>query len=153
AGGSEYRMKGYPTFRALVTAMLDGELDYIALPVENSTSGPITRTIDLMKYLEVSAVWEVYSKIDDAMIMRCAAEMTEVTTVSAHPEALEQCYSYLSEYPNIEVREYTDTAEAVKMVKEAGDPRIAGIAGSHAAALYDMTVIRRNISDNPLNTT
>ena len=153
AGGAEYHMKGYPTFRTLVRAMMDGQLDYIALPVENSTSGPITRTIDLMKYLEVSAVREVYIKIDHALIMKSAAEMSEITTVYSHPEALEQCYSYLSEYPNIEVREYTDTAEAVKMVKETGDPHIAGIAGSHAAALYDMTVIRENISDNPLNTT
>ncbi len=153
ADGSDYEMKGYPTFRTLVEAMMDDRLDYIALPVENSTSGPITRTIDLMKYLQVSAVEEIYIKIDHALIMKSEMEMSEITTVYSHPEALEQCYAYLSEYPNIEVREYTDTAEAVKMVSDSDDPHIAGIAGSHAADLYDMTVIRGNISDNPLNTT
>src|SRR5690625_3422923 len=39
------------------------------------------------------------------------------------------------------------------MVKDSPDETIAAIAGSHAAALYGMTVIRENISDNPLNTT
>ncbi|WP_411842556.1 prephenate dehydratase [Salinicoccus sp. HZC-1] len=153
AGDAEYQMKGYPTFRTLVEAMMDDQLDYIALPVENSTSGPITRTIDLMKYLEVSAVEEVYIKIDHALITKTPMEMSEVTTVYSHPEALEQCYAHLSQYPNIEIREYADTAEAVKMVKESTDQNLAGIAGSHAAELYDMTVIRENISDNPLNTT
>lgn len=153
ADGSEYQMKGYPTFRTLVEAMMDDQVDYIALPVENSTSGPITRTIDLMKYLEVSAVEEVYIKIDHALIMKTSKEMSEVTTVYSHPEALEQCYAYLSQYPDIQVSEYADTAEAVKMVKNADDPNIAGIAGRHAAELYDMTVIQENISDNPLNTT
>src|SRR5699024_12840674 len=63
------------------------------------------------------------------------------------------CYTYLSQYPNIEVLEFQDTAGAVQMVKESPDETIASIAGSHAAKLYDMSVIRENISDNPLNTT
>jgi len=46
-----------------------------------------------------------------------------------------------------------DTAGAVEMVKHAEDNTIAAIAGSHAAALYGMTVTQKNISDNPFNTT
>ena len=153
ARDSDCQMIGYPTFRTLVEAIMDGTLDYIALPVENSTSGPITRTIDLMKYLEVSAVEEIYIKIDHALIMKAPMDMADISKVYSHPEALEQCYAYLSRYPNIEVMEYSDTAEAVKMVKDAEETDIAGIAGAHAAEMYGMSVIRENISDNPLNTT
>lgn len=153
AGDRAYTTKGYMTFKFLVDALLNDEIDYIALPVENSTSGPITRTIDLMKYLDVKAVKEIYVKIDHALISKVPVDLDKVTEVYSHPEALEQCYTYLSQYPNIEVKEFSDTAGAVHMVKESDDETIASIAGSHAAELYDMHVIRDNISDNPLNTT
>ncbi|MFD2831508.1 prephenate dehydratase [Corticicoccus populi] len=152
-GENQDHTKGFLTFRLLVDALLNDEVDYIALPVENSTSGPITRTIDLMKYLDVEATDEVYVKIDHALITKHPIELSKITKVYSHPEALEQCYTYLSQYPNIEVLEYRDTAGAVEMVKNSKDETIASIAGSHAAEMYDMTVIRENISDNPLNTT
>lgn len=153
AGNEEYTAEGYMTFKLLVDALLNDEVDYIALPVENSTSGPITRTIDLMKYLDVKAVKEVYVKIDHALISKKPVTLDKVTEVYSHPEALEQCYTYLSQYPDIKVKEYSDTAGAVHMVKESDNETIASIAGSHAAELYGMHVIRENISDNPLNTT
>src|SRR5699024_904931 len=68
--GKNYKSRGYLTFKLLVEALQNGEVDYIALPVENSTSGPITRTIDLMKYLEVEAISEIYVKIDHALITK-----------------------------------------------------------------------------------
>lgn len=152
-GDNHYETEGFLTFKLLVDALLNDAVDYIALPVENSTSGPITRTIDLMKYLEVEATDEVYVKIDHALITKHPIELSKITKVYSHPEALEQCYSYLSQYPNIEVLEHRDTAGAVEMVKNSDDETIASIAGSHAAEMYGMTVIRDNISDNPLNTT
>ena len=153
AEDESYEMKGYPTFKALVDDLMRDRVDYIALPVENSTSGPITRTIDLMKYLEVDAVEEIYVKIDHALITRKPVAIGDLTEVYSHPEALEQCYSYLSSHPHLAVREYSDTADAVRMVKAADDPTVAAIAGSHAAEMYGMHVVRENISDNPYNTT
>lgn len=153
AGDGSYETKGCPTFKALVDDLMRDRVDYIALPVENSTSGPITRTIDLMKYLEVDAVEEIYVKIDHALITRKPVAIEELTEVYSHPEALEQCYGYLSSHPHLEVREYSDTADAVRMVKASDDPTVAAIAGSHAAEMYGMNVARENISDNPYNTT
>lgn len=151
--GNTYQTKGFLTFPLLMDALLHGEVDYIALPVENSTSGPITRTIDLLKYLDVTATDEIYVKVDHALITKHPMELSEITKVYSHPEALAQCSTYLSKYPHIEVLDYMDTAGAVEMVKHAADPTIASIAGSHAAALYGMTVMQENISDNPFNTT
>ncbi|WP_339217756.1 prephenate dehydratase domain-containing protein [Ornithinibacillus sp. FSL M8-0202] len=153
SGENNYQTRGFRTFRLLVDALLHDEVDYIALPVENSTTGPITRTIDLLKYLDVAATDEIYVKIDHALITKHPIELSEITKVYSHPEALEQCYTYLSQYPHIEVLEYTDTAGAVKLVKNSKDNTIASIAGSHAAELYGMTVIQENINDNPFNTT
>ena len=97
AGSEKYTTEGYMTFKLLVEALLNDDVDYIALPVENSTSGPITRTIDLMKYLDVKAVREVYVKIDHALISKKTIALDQVTEVYSHPEALEQCYTYLSQ--------------------------------------------------------
>ncbi len=151
--GNNYQTKGYLTFPLLVDALLHEEVDYIALPVENATSGPITRTIDLLKYLDVIATDEIYVKINHALITKHPMKLSEITKVYSHPEALKQCDTYLSQYPHIEVLDYMDTAGAVEMVKYAEDHTIASIAGSHAAALYGMTVIQENISNNPFNTT
>ncbi|MFB9860091.1 prephenate dehydratase [Salinicoccus siamensis] len=152
-GEAPYTTKGYATFKSLVDDMMRGVVDYIALPVENSTSGPITRTIDLMKYLEVSAVDEIYIKIDHALISKVPMDVGQVQHVYSHPEALEQCHGYLNDHPKMKPHQYSDTAEAVQMVKNDGADTMAAIAGAHAAALYNMHIISENISDNPLNTT
>ncbi|WP_077602708.1 prephenate dehydratase [Oceanobacillus sojae] len=153
SGENNYQTQGFLTFQSLVDALLHGEVDYIALPVENSTSGPITRTIDLLKYLDITATDEIYVKVDHALITKHPMELSEITKVYSHPEALVQCDTYFSQYPHIEVLEYMDTAGAVERLKHAEDNTIAAIAGSHAAALYGMTVTQENISDNPFNTT
>lgn len=152
-GNTSFESFGYTTFKELVQALIDEDVDYIALPVENSTSGPITRTIDLMKYLEVSAVSEIYVKIDHALITKKETKFEDIQIVYSHPEALEQCITYLNEIEKLEIKEYHDTAGAVEMVKNSPLTNIAAVAGTHAAELYDMKVQRENISDNPLNTT
>lgn len=152
-GTQSFESFGYTTFKALVSALMNEEVDYIALPVENSTSGPITRTIDLMKYLEVSVVSEIYVKIDHALITKKETTFEDIQTVYSHPEALEQCYSYLRAFQQLEIKEYHDTAGAVEMVKNSTLTTNAAIASTYAASLYDMKVQKENISDNPLNTT
>lgn len=152
-GNTPFESFGYTTFKELVQALMNEDVDYIALPVENSTSGPITRTIDLMKYLEVSAVSEIYVKIDHALITKKETKFEDIQIVYSHPEALEQCITYLNEIEKLEIKEYHDTAGAVEMVKNSELTNIAAVAGTHAAELYDMKVQRENISDNPLNTT
>lgn len=152
-GNTSFESFGYTTFKELVQALMNEDVDYIALPVENSTSGPITRTIDLMKYLEVSAVSEIYVKIDHALITKKETKFEDIQIVYSHPEALEQCITYLNEIEKLKIKEYHDTAGAVEMVKNSELTNIAAVAGTHAAELYDMKVQRENISDNPLNTT
>lgn len=56
-----------------------------------------------MKYLDVTVTDEIYVKIDHALITKHLIELSEITKVYSHPEALEQCYTYLSQYPHIEV--------------------------------------------------
>ena len=46
-----------------------------------------------------------------------------------------------------------DTAGSVKLVRQGGDPGVAGIAARRAAELYGMQVLAEAIEDDPANFT
>jgi prephenate dehydratase len=59
----------------------------------------------------------------------------------------------LRELPNVTTDVVYDTAGSVKMVKEQGDPTVAGIASRRAAEVYGMQVLAEGIEDDAANFT
>jgi len=58
---------GYDNFKTIITDLVSGELKAAILPVENSTTGLITRTLDLLRYQAVVATHEVYQPISHSL--------------------------------------------------------------------------------------
>jgi chorismate mutase/prephenate dehydratase len=77
--------------------------------------------------------------------------LTALRRVLSHPQALAQCMKFLSKLPNCEPQPYTDTAMAVRLVKEHNDPSWAAIASEEAGRRYGLKVLRRNVEDQQHN--
>jgi chorismate mutase/prephenate dehydratase len=77
---------------------------------------------------------------------------TDVLRVCSKPQALSQCRNWLSAHlPNVKLEPTSSTAEAANLA--AAEPDTAAIAAEQAAVNHGLTVLARNIEDNPENVT
>jgi chorismate mutase/prephenate dehydratase len=144
---------GHTTFERVVEAVEDGEAEYGILPVENTTAGSINDVYDLLSCAQVSIVGEEVLRVEHCLAAVSEVPLTSLRRVLSHPQALAQCMKFLGKLPNCEPQPYTDTAMAMRLVKEQGDPAWAAIASEEAARRFGLTILQRNIEDQPHNYT
>jgi len=144
---------GLPSFEQVIEAVEDDDADYGILPVENTTAGSINQVYDLLSCAHLSIVGEEVLRVEHSLLALEHASLAGIRRILSHPQALAQCMRFLSRLPNCEAQSYTDTAMAVKLVKEGNDITTAAIASEEAGHLYGLQVLRRNIEDQPDNFT
>jgi len=128
-----------------------GSADYGVVPVENSTEGVVSHTLDLFQQSPLCICGEVEQRIHHHLLAT-DENLKSIERVLAHQQALAQCRSWLdSHLPQAEHVAVSSNAEAVRLA--AGTAGSAAIAGEMAAELYDVRIVERNIEDRPDNTT
>ncbi len=141
------------TFDLLFSAVKDGRADYTLSPLENSLAGHVTRCYDLLYESELWIHAEIVRPIHHCLIGIPGARIDALRVVQSHPVALAQCEAFFVANPTIKRVVAEDTAGSVREVMERGDRTAAAIAGSHAASVYNATILRSNIEDFPENFT
>ncbi len=145
---------------AVSCASFDGVFDSVAagscdagmIPVENSITGKIQPTHDLLSRSDVNIIGEYILRVRHCLISVPGVTTSEIKRAISHSQALLQCANYLRNH-NIEAESVYDTAGAVKMLKESGARDIAAIASRRAAELYGMQILEEGIEDDPQNYT
>jgi chorismate mutase/prephenate dehydratase len=128
-----------------------GSCDYGVVPVENSTEGVVSHTLDMFLSSPLRICGEVSLRIHHNLLST-AKELAEVRTVYSHQQSLAQCRDWLDRHlPNALHQAVGSNAEAARRASE--DPTTAAIAGETAAQLYGLDNLARNIEDEPDNTT
>jgi len=121
------------------------------VPVENSTEGVITHTLDCFSSSNLKVCGEVQLPISHQLLSN-ADGLTNVKKVYAHPQALAQCRQWIQRYlPNAEA--FTSSSNAEAAIIAAKDPSVAAIASDIAARLYDIAILASGIEDERNNTT
>ena len=147
------RCEGFHSFREMLQALKDGQIDYAVLPIENSIAGSINESYDLLAHMGLSLVGEEFQPIAHCLIGTARVPVTDVRRVYSHPVALAQCRAFLETLEDCHVEAFVDTAMAVEKVKADADPSQAAIASEQAAALHGLPILRRDIADHPENYT
>lgn len=141
------------TWRDAMEAIKNGEADYAVLPIENSSAGIVSENYDLMVEYENCIVGEQIIKIDHALLGLPEAELSDITDIYSHPQALMQCAKYLENHREWEKHSYKNTAMASEKVKEDGKKYKAAIASRLNAEIYGLKVLDEGIQDNKSNYT
>jgi chorismate mutase/prephenate dehydratase len=128
-----------------------GRADYAVVPVENSTEGAVSRTLDLLLTTGLRIVAEVSVPVQHHLLSLNAAA-DGVQRVFAHPQALAQCLTWLNQnLPGPERVQVASNAEAARQASL--DASAAAVAGENAALRYGLQIVARQIQDDPLNRT
>lgn len=127
-----------------------GAMNYGVVPVENSSEGVVTHTLDSFASSNLQICGEVALRIHHHFLSNTDPE--EITRVYSHPQSLAQCRQWLdSRWAKIERVPVSSNAEAAR--RAAKEEGAAAIAGDAAAELYNIKVLAASIEDMPDNTT
>ena len=140
-----------PDFPAIFDAVARGHADYGLIPIENSTHGGVTASLDCFLESGVPVCAEILVPIHHNLLSR--VPLAEVQTVHSHPQALGQCQRWLTaQLPHAKRLDAASSSHAAQRVAE--DPEgSAAIGSTLASRLYGLPVLFENIEDNPSNTT
>lgn len=145
--------KNYETFEELFIALKNEEIDYAIAPIENSSTGGISKVYDLLKIYDFYIVGEECIKINQHLIGVKGATINDIQEVYSHPQGFEQSAESLKRYENIKLIPYLNTAISAKLVSDLNDKTKAAIASERAAKIYNLDIIDSNINDNKDNYT
>jgi len=132
-----------------------GACDYGVVPVEKSTEGVVSHTLDMFINSPLVINGEVVLRIHHNLLGRAASDVVDwkqTKQVFAHQQSLAQCRRWLDQnLPHAERVPFASNAEAARHVANQGEG--LAIASSEAAMLYGLDVFAPNIEDEPCNTT
>ncbi len=129
------------------------KVDRAVVPIENSLAGSIHENYDLLLAHTPHIVGEIHLRIEHALMCHPSARLRDLTTVRSHPIVFEQCSRFLARYPRLKREAFFDTAGAAQSIASNNDRCVAAIAGVHAARLYGLKILHRNIENRPHNFT
>ncbi len=128
-----------------------GKAQYGVVPVENSTEGMISHTLDMFVDSTLLITNEIILDIHHDLLSR-TGRMEDIRKVYSHPQPIAQCRHWLEDnLPNVPLVDVASTAVAAQIVSE--DYTAAAIASELAASLYDLKVVRSRIEDQINNVT
>ncbi|MDH4358841.1 MAG: prephenate dehydratase [Candidatus Berkelbacteria bacterium] len=151
----KYEIKHLISVENVLTELDEGKIDLGVFPIENSNGGIVYEAVYAMsKHLfEIEKLFEVDIKHNLIALPSLSSE--QVTVIASHDQALRQCKMYLGRvWPGIEIKEWVDTADAVRAIKNGELPKTAAaIAPRKAAELYKMKILEEGIQDLKFNFT
>lgn len=128
-----------------------GGVHHGVVPVENSTEGVISYTLDMFINSPLRINGEVELRIHHHLL-GVREDLGKIRSVYSHQQSLAQCREWLdANLSGVERISVSSNAEAARRARN--EPQAAAIAGETAARLYDLHVLASNIEDEPDNTT
>jgi prephenate dehydratase len=129
------------SFRQLCFKLSAGEVDYAVMAVDNSIAASILPNYALIEEFGFKIIGEVYLQIKQYIMCVPDTKEDNIRWVMSHYMALNQCEEYLLNRPMMERREYHDTADSAKYIKEHHSTDIAAIASKYACELYGLKLL------------
>lgn len=149
--GSSTTFVPLPSIADVFQEVSQGRADYGVVPIENSTEGVVTHTLDLLVEADVRICAEVSLEIQLHLLSR-SGRFENIQRIVSHPQALAQCRRWLASHcPHIRVDEVASTAQAAQMAAE--NTTLAAVASAMAKDLYGLEVVEGNIEDHANNIT
>ena len=140
-------------FEDAARAVFEGRADYAVLPIENSSAGAVSDNYDLLLKYENYIVAEVFVPVCHCLLGTQDAELSDIRTVLAHPQALMQSSQYLNAREDWSQISVENNAVAARTVSEDANKSQAAVASRTAAEIYGLKVLEEGINHNRENTT
>jgi prephenate dehydratase len=146
---ADARLVSLPNFAAVAEAVTTGSVDAGVLPIENTLTGSVNESHDLLYDSALSIQAEVVVPVRHCLLAPARVPLDELRMIWSHPVALDQCRHLLSRMPWVTAVAAPTTSEAAARVARDGDPTHAAIASERAAELHGLEILEPDVGDHP----
>jgi chorismate mutase/prephenate dehydratase len=138
------------TIAAVFEEVERGQADYGVVPMENSTDGRVSDTLDCFSRSKARICGELPLRIHHCLLG--IGRRDAVQTVYSKPQPLSQCRNWLAKHlPHASLHEVASSADAARQAKS--NPHAAAVASAQAGVHYGLPVLAKNIEDQSDNIT
>ncbi len=149
--GHAVASRAAPAIDEIFRDVESGAATYGVVPIENSTEGVVSSTLDQLAHTPLSICGEVWLPVHHHLLSN-QKRREDIRKVYAHAQSFAQCRQWLdSKLPKAERIAVASNGLAAQMVRKL--KKGAAIAGQAAAELYQLGTLASNIEDDPNNTT
>ncbi len=139
------------TIPDVFTEVEKGAAHYGVVPVENSTEGVVSYTLDMFPQTRLKVCAEEFVSVQHHLATR-SGNLKDIKRLYAHPQSLAQSRIWIREnLPKAEVVDVTSNSKSAQMASL--DSEGAAICTDIAAEIYNLTVVAPHIEDSPHNRT
>ncbi|MGA1791463.1 MAG: prephenate dehydratase [bacterium] len=143
--GSSTRLIPAKSIEGVFSEVERGKANYGVVPVENSSEGVVSYTLDMFVASDLKICAEVMMEIHHNLLSRSTA-LSDIEKLYSHPQAVAQSRAWLRDnLPSCQVMEVSSTAKAAEMACQ--DPKSGAIASELAANIYDLNIVQSRIED------
>ncbi len=148
--GTSLRYSPQKTVGDVFTEVSKNRADYGVVPVENSTEGVVTHTLDMFVDSDLKIVAQIVLPVQHCLLSKC--RKSQIKKLYSHPQSLGQCRGWVqANLPRVEIIETSSNARSAEFA--AREKNSAAIAGVLASEKYKVPVLEYDIQDNASNAT
>ena len=148
--GSSLRYVSQKTIADVFTEVSRNRADYGVVPVENTTEGVVTHTLDMFVDSDLKIVSQIVLPIQYCLAGN--GRLRDIRRLHVHPQALAQCRQWVQQHlPKVEIFETSSNARSAELA--AKGKVNAAVTGILAAEKYGLPVLEQDIQDNAANAT
>lgn len=127
--------------------------DYGVVPIENSTDGTITDTIDAFLATHLRIINELTLRVRHHLMSKVPRD--QIKRIYSRHTVFGQCRNWLAaNMPGVELVELVSTTKAAERVAQADlEEGAASIGNREAATAFGLPILASDIQDNPNNIT
>eukprot|EP01121_Diplochlamys_sp_Union-15-3_P007854 TRINITY_DN2032_c0_g1_i3.p1 TRINITY_DN2032_c0_g1~~TRINITY_DN2032_c0_g1_i3.p1 ORF type:complete len:239 (-),score=47.49 TRINITY_DN2032_c0_g1_i3:4-720(-) len=134
------------TVSAVFDAILTNKASYGFIPIQNSISGIMRESHDMLFDTEVKVIGEMYDYTQHYLAAKPGVRAKEIDKIYSHPHAFVQCKKSLEkDFGGVLLLTVESTALGAQLAEK--DPKAAAITTKEAAKLYNLEVLKENMQD------
>jgi chorismate mutase/prephenate dehydratase len=148
--GASLRYAPQKTIADVFTGVGNNRADYGVVPVENSTEGVVTHTLDMFVDSDLKIVSQIILPMQQCLMIPPGGTRAKIRKLYVQPQSLAQCRIWIQNHlPRVEIIETPSNARSAELART--EKNSAAIAGIIAARKYGLDVLEQDIQDNAAN--
>lgn len=149
--GHSVRALALPAIEEVFHEVEAATADFGLVPIENSTEGTVTHTLDRFLNSPLHICGEVELRINQYLMGRMTS-LKDIQRICSHQQSLAQCREWLDEHlPEVERVAVASNAEGARRARD--EQGTAAIGPQAAAEVYGLGTLVADIEDRPDNST
>lgn len=142
----DHEARSFANFSDIFEAVAKEEIELGIIPLENSYAGRVSEIHNLLQKHDVYIIAEHFFHVSHHLAGIPEANLHEIKEAISHPQALSQCQDNLKKL-RIKSVEFSNTAEAAKLVANIKDKTKAALCSKEACETYGLKVLCENMQD------